>query len=58
MFIGTNGGTLAMLTIAIKTLGIEPYMARQGVGLNLQSLLIVAAVFGMAGSFISLMLSK
>jgi len=47
-----------MLTITMKVLGIEPYMASQGVDLNLQSLLIFSAVFGMAGSFISLMLSK
>lgn len=58
LFVGTNMGILAMLTIAMKVFGIEPYMASQGVDMNLSSLLIFAAVFGMAGSFISLMLSK
>jgi len=58
LFLGTNIGILAMLTIAMKVFGIEPYMARQGVDINLQALLIFAAVFGMAGSFISLLLSK
>ena len=58
LFLGTNIAILAMLTFAMKVLGIEPYMASQGVDLNLQSLLIFAAVFGMAGSFISLLTSK
>lgn len=58
LFLGTNIAILAMLTFAMKVLGIEPYMASQGVDLNLQSLLIFAAVFGMAGSFISLLSSK
>ena len=58
LFLGTNIAILAMLTFAMKVLGIEPYMASQGVNLDLQSLLIFAAVFGMAGSFISLLTSK
>ncbi len=58
LFLGTNIAILAMLTLAMKVLGIEPYMASQGVQLNLTSLLIFAAVFGMAGSFISLLMSK
>lgn len=58
LFLGTNIAILAMLTFAMKVLGIEPYMASQGVDLNLSSLLIFAAVFGMAGSFISLLTSK
>lgn len=58
LFLGTNIAILAMLTFTMKVLGIEPYMASQGVSLNLTSLLIFAAVFGMAGSFISLLMSK
>ncbi len=58
LFLGTNVAILAMLTLAMKVLGIEPYMASQGVDLNLQGLLVFAAIFGMAGSFISLMISK
>ncbi len=58
LFLGTNVAILVMLTVTMKVLGIEPYMASQGVNLDLQSLLVFAAVLGMAGSFISLLLSK
>ncbi len=58
LFLGTNIAILAMLTFALKMLGIETYMAAQGVDLNLQGLLVFAALFGMAGSFMSLMISK
>jgi heat shock protein HtpX len=58
LFLGSNIAILAMLTFAMKVLGIETYMESQGVDLDLQSLLIFAAVFGMAGSFISLLSSK
>jgi len=56
LFFGTNIAILAMLTVTMKVLGVEPYLASQG--LNLGSLLVFAAVFGMAGSFISLLMSK
>jgi heat shock protein HtpX len=58
LFLGTNIAILAMLTFAMKVLGIEPYMASQGVNINLTGLLVFAAVFGMAGSLISLLMSK
>jgi heat shock protein HtpX len=58
LFLGTNIAILAMLTVSMKVLGIEPYMASQGVDLNLTGLLIFAGVFGMAGSCISLLMSK
>ena len=58
LFVATNVAVLAMLTLAMKVLGIEPYMAAQGVDLNLGGLLIFAAIFGSLGSFMSLMMSK
>ena len=58
LFVGTNIAILAMLSITMKVLGVEPYLASQGVDLNLTSLLVFAAVFGMAGSLISLLMSK
>lgn len=56
LFITTNIAILLVLSIAIKVLGVEPYL-QQG-GLNYQSLLIFSAILGMGGSFISLLMSK
>jgi heat shock protein HtpX len=56
LFITTNIAILLVLSIAIKVLGLEPYLD-QG-GLNYQSLLIFSAILGMGGSFISLLMSK
>jgi heat shock protein HtpX len=56
LFITTNIAILVVLSIAIKVLGLEYYLD-QG-GLNYQSLLIFSAIFGMGGSFISLLMSK
>jgi len=55
-FVVTNIAVLAVLSIAIRVLGLEPYL-NQG-GLNYQSLLVFAAIIGMGGSFISLLMSK
>jgi len=55
-FLGTNLAILVVLSVVMRVLGVEPYL--QGNGLNPQSLLIFAAVFGMGGSFISLAMSK
>ncbi len=55
-FVVTNIAVLAVLSIAIQVLGLEPYL-NQG-GLNYQSLLIFAAILGMGGSLISLLMSK
>lgn len=58
LFLGTNIAILAMLTMTMKVLGVEPYLASQGVDLQLGPLLVFAAVFGMAGSLLSLLMSK
>lgn len=56
LFLGTNLAIVLVLSVTLRLLGVEPYLNQQG--LNLLSLLIFAAVFGMGGSFISLALSK
>ncbi|MGA8261539.1 MAG: protease HtpX [Arenicellales bacterium] len=56
LFLATNLGILVVLSIAIQVLGLEPYISSSG--LNYESLLIFAAIFGMGGAFISLLLSK
>jgi heat shock protein HtpX len=45
-----------VLSISMRLLGVEPYLNEQG--LNLNALLIFAAVMGFGGSFISLAISK
>lgn len=55
-FLITNIAILIVLSAAMRVLGVEPFLTEYG--LNYQSLLIFAAVFGMGGSFISLALSK
>ena len=42
----------------MRLLGIDSLLEQQGSGLNLNGLLIFAAVFGMGGAFISLSMSK
>ncbi len=56
LFVTTNIAILLVLSVAVRVLGIEPYL-NQG-GMNYQSLLIFAAILGMGGSFISLLMSK
>lgn len=58
LFLGTNLAVLVVMSITLRLLGVESILDEQGVGLDLTSLLVFAAVFGMGGSFFSLMISK
>jgi heat shock protein HtpX len=58
LFLATNLAIMIVLSISLRILGVESILDQQGVDLNLNSLLIFAAVFGMGGSFLSLALSK
>lgn len=58
LFLGTNIGVLVVISVVMKVLGLEEMLLRQGVQYNLNGLLIMSAVIGMSGSFISLLLSK
>ena len=58
LFLGTNIAVLAVLSITMRLLGIESLLDEQGVGLDMNALLIYAAVLGFSGSFISLLISK
>lgn len=58
LFLMTNVAVLVLLSITLSVLGVEPYLRQQGVGLDLEALLIFSAAFGMGGSFISLMISR
>jgi len=58
LFLATNIAVLAVLSVALRILGVDRILDQQGTGLDLQALLIFAAVLGMGGSFISLAMSK
>ena len=56
LFLATNVAILLVLSVAMRVLGIEPYLTANG--MNLGSLLAFAAVMGFGGSLISLAISK
>jgi heat shock protein HtpX len=58
LFLGTNIAVLVVLSVAVQLLGLEDVLRGTGSGLNVQGLLILSAVIGFAGSFISLFISK
>ncbi|HKK05309.1 MAG TPA: protease HtpX [Gammaproteobacteria bacterium] len=58
LFLATNLAILVVLSITLRLLGVESYLDAQGGGLNLQALLVFAAVIGFGGSLISLAISK
>lgn len=58
LFLATNAAVLVLISIVFRVLGIEGILAENGVDLNLQALLVLSAVIGFGGSFISLALSK
>ena len=58
LFLATNIAVLLLVSIVFSLLGLEDTLAANGVDLNLQSLLVMCAVFGFGGALISLFLSK
>ncbi|SDI72412.1 protease HtpX [Billgrantia gudaonensis] len=56
LFLATNLAVLLVASITLRLLGVDGYLSDQG--LNFQSLLIFCFIFGMAGSMISLFISK
>ena len=57
LFLATNLAVVLVASITLSLLGVGSIHDGQG-GMNLQALLIVCAVIGFAGSFISLLMSK
>ncbi len=55
-FLITNLAIILVLSITMRLLGVEPFLNANG--LNLNSLLIFAAIMGFGGAFISLAISK
>ena len=58
LFLITNAAVLVLISIIFQFFGIEGMLRQNGVDLNLEGLLISSAIFGMSGSFISLLISK
>lgn len=58
LFLATNLAIIVVLSITLRLLGFERILDEQGAGLNINSLLLFAAVFGFGGSFMSLAMSK
>lgn len=58
LYLLTNLAVIVVASITLSLLGVDSYLAQNGSGLNLTSLLIFSAVFGFAGSLISLLISK
>ena len=58
LFLATNAAVLVLISIVFQVLGLEGILAENGVDLNLQALLVLSAVIGFGGSFISLAMSK
>lgn len=58
LFLVTNLAIVFVLGITLRLLGVDSLLSDNGSDLNINSLSIFALVFGMGGSFISLMISK
>jgi heat shock protein HtpX len=56
LLIATNLAVVLLLSAVIQVFGLDNYLTRRG--LNYQSLIIFAAVFGFGGAFFSLAISK
>jgi len=58
LFLATNLAVILLASVTFRVLGLEEFMYHQGIGINLTGMLVFAAVFGMGGSFFSLLISK
>ena len=58
LFLATNIAVVLVLSITLRLFGFQGFLDQSGTNLNINALALFAAVFGMGGSFISLLLSK
>jgi len=58
LFLATNLAVLLVLSMTMRLFGFEGLLDQQGVDLNMNALLVYAAVIGFSGSIISLVISK
>ncbi len=58
LFLITNFAVLLLISITFRVFGIEGMLNSSGTALDMNSLLLISAIFGFGGAFISLALSK
>jgi heat shock protein HtpX len=58
LFLVTNLAVLLVLGVVLRLLGIDRILDEQGVGLDYRALLVLSAVIGFGGAFVSLAMSK
>ncbi|WP_372598761.1 protease HtpX [Amphritea sp.] len=58
LFLLTNIAVIALASVTLSLFGVGSILQANGVNLDLGNLLVFCAVFGFAGSFVSLFLSK
>jgi heat shock protein HtpX len=58
LFLATNVAIMVVVSIVFNLLGLSGVLNAQGVNLDLNALLVMSAVIGVTGSFISLAMSK
>ncbi|MFA6163293.1 MAG: protease HtpX [Methylobacter sp.] len=58
LFLATNIAIMIVISVVFSILGLSGILDTQGVNLDLNALLVMSAVIGMSGSFISLVMSK
>ncbi len=58
LFLATNLAIIFIASVTLSLLGVGSMLQANGVDLDLANLLIICAVFGMAGSMVSLFISK
>ncbi len=58
LFLATNAAVLVVISIVFQVLGLEGILRENGVDLDLGALLVMSAIIGFGGSFISLAMSK
>ena len=58
LFVATNFAILLVAGVALNLVGFDALMAANGIGFNTTGTLILCAIFGFGGSFVSLLMSK
>ncbi len=58
LFLAANFGVLAVLSVSSRILGVDAWLAQQGMAGQVNGILIMALLFGFGGSFVSLAISK
>ena len=58
LFLAANFGVLAVFSVSSRVLGLDRWLAEQGMAGQMNGIFIMALLFGFGGSFISLAMSK